>query len=522
MLGIYSRISVDRDNEKSIKEQGLLGLEFAKANNLEYKVYADKGISGGGDIGNRPAFSELIDDVEQGLVTSIYIWNNDRAAREEFTWFYLANLIIEKGVKLYENGKLIDLEDPSIYMMQGIQAVVNANFKRVTSKKIKTVLKRNREEGKSHAMLPFGYKSDENNYIIIDSEEVETIKKIFHLSNSGYGYARIATHLNNEGILTRYNKIGGMYTVDINRNREGAKKIEVVKDKAKAKWVSATIKNILCNTSYMGERFIQGQTYAIPPIIDKAIFASVRESILGRKKKAGKRSVNYFLLNDLTYCGKCRKRYTGRTVNRRKYYRCVSRNTAGASCGNGGIVTNDLERLIIEELFKKDLLTLVKANLLQADIESKLSELRTKIDVTLDKLKLLAEKRERVVNLVIDLVIKDEDAKKQIDEMEAIKIIAEKKINSLELSKAFYEDSLNKTSSVNLDVNRFERAPFEVQKSILENYIDVIKVKKVGRNGATTRDGAYNVIIDFKIPIDQAAYGIIKDSSGVLEFTLFS
>ncbi len=43
MLGIYCRISRLKEDgkDRSIDDQRLTGIEFAKKNNLEYKVYID-------------------------------------------------------------------------------------------------------------------------------------------------------------------------------------------------------------------------------------------------------------------------------------------------------------------------------------------------------------------------------------------------------------------------------------------------------------------------------------------------
>ena len=41
MLGIYCRISKNREGQKSIKEQRLQGEEFAKRNGFEFKIYIE-------------------------------------------------------------------------------------------------------------------------------------------------------------------------------------------------------------------------------------------------------------------------------------------------------------------------------------------------------------------------------------------------------------------------------------------------------------------------------------------------
>ncbi|MBO6534116.1 MAG: recombinase family protein [Muricauda sp.] len=94
MLAIYSRISVDRENQKSIIQQKELGEDFAKKYGYTFRHYSDKGISGGGKISNRPEFNQMVEDIENGIIDAIYIWNQDRTSREELVWFQLATIII--------------------------------------------------------------------------------------------------------------------------------------------------------------------------------------------------------------------------------------------------------------------------------------------------------------------------------------------------------------------------------------------------------------------------------------------
>ncbi len=62
MVRIYARQSLDKKDSLSLSSQ----IEFCKRelmDNEEFKVYIDKGYSGGNM--NRPAFEKLLDDVQR-------------------------------------------------------------------------------------------------------------------------------------------------------------------------------------------------------------------------------------------------------------------------------------------------------------------------------------------------------------------------------------------------------------------------------------------------------------------------
>ena len=80
MLGIYCRISrlKEEGKDRSIDDQQKTGIEFAEKNNLEYKVYIDEGLSGTKPVNERPALSEMLDGIADGLITSVFVYDQSR------------------------------------------------------------------------------------------------------------------------------------------------------------------------------------------------------------------------------------------------------------------------------------------------------------------------------------------------------------------------------------------------------------------------------------------------------------
>lgn len=79
MVGIYGRQSLFKRDSLSIEQQVNSALSLCNQNNWEYNVYSDAGYSGK-DL-KRPAFTELMADVQSGKVDKILCYKFDRISR---------------------------------------------------------------------------------------------------------------------------------------------------------------------------------------------------------------------------------------------------------------------------------------------------------------------------------------------------------------------------------------------------------------------------------------------------------
>ena len=77
MNAIYARQSVDRADSISIESQ----IEFCRyeLKGEPYKVYADRGYSGKNT--DRPAFGEMMHDMENGTIRRVVVYKLDRISR---------------------------------------------------------------------------------------------------------------------------------------------------------------------------------------------------------------------------------------------------------------------------------------------------------------------------------------------------------------------------------------------------------------------------------------------------------
>ncbi len=501
MLGIYCRISKDRENQKSIDEQRIRGIAFADKINLGYNLYIDSGISGGGVKELRPGFDSLIKDVISGTITAIWIYNQDRTAREEATWFELANLIIDSNIDFYEDDKKVDLNDPNEFFTRGIRSSMDAYFKRITSVKIKDVLNRNIENGKAWGILPYGYKSDENKQLVIAEDEAEIIKQIFELSLSGIGTRTISERLNQLEIPTRYNKYGkGKITV---KDRFDFREKEI--KKSDIKWSPNTIRNIILNPIYKGERQWNKQTYKVDAILTADYWQKVNDNLKQNANNSGRVQQYEYLLKGLLQCGICGRNYYGRTRADKSdhAYICSSKRIKNYSCGNRGIGIDTLDSIVTLFLWSSSDLVKHLENHFNAIPATNEKELLTKRITTVRKdLNATNNDIQNLIQLSLKDIISDEDLSiqndllksKQIKDNQTLKEL-EQELNNVSNSTAGLQSLIDKLNnlleSFNIDKKDTDIISFDIKQfdSIIDYSDKKAVIKEIVKNIQIYHDG---------------------------------
>lgn len=471
MLGIYCRISKNREGQKSIKEQRLQGEEFAKRNGLDFNVYIDEGISGGGDTEKRIAFTKLMNDIETNIIKSVFLINQDRLEREEVTWFKFANLIIDKDIRLYEDGILIDLNDIGVWFSRGVMSQANALYRKGLSKKIKQVLHRNLSEGKVQSIPNFGYKKGINNLMVIDEDNSEVIKRIYDLSLKGIGTNKIAELLNKDGIKTKYNLLKGTISVKNKYTNE-----ITTRNKSEVKWNGGTIRNILTNPTYKGIRTFGGIDYNCPSIFDEIYWQQVNNNLKSNSNNGGKVATYNYLLKGLLRCGKCGRNYYGkkRADNSDNFYMCSSKRKNQENCGNRSMNIDVLDMLIWSKfVYDGKLLELIKSHYESLKNSNIVDELESEIKANIKELKTAEDDKSYFLELVLSKDIKREDINGKMIEINT-------KINSSKIKianlKSQLDSILKSTTEDAADLVNIPSLSFIDKVEVLKKYLKDIRI----------------------------------------------
>ena len=253
----YIRLSNADDNigeSDSVISQRKLIDEYLK-NHPEIEVVGEKVDDGwSGILFDRPAFKEMMDEVEQGIVNCIICKDLSRLGREYIeTGRYLRRIFPAYGVRFIAINDNIDtLNDSGDDLTVSLKAIINDEYCRDISKKTRSALNIKRISGDFVGACPvYGYAKDENNrnLLVIDEYPASVIKEIFQLKMDGISAVRIADILNERGVLSpmMYKKFNGLPYP-----KGGFADVE------DAKWGATTIIRILNDETYTGT-LIQGK-----------------------------------------------------------------------------------------------------------------------------------------------------------------------------------------------------------------------------------------------------------------------
>ena len=208
ITALYCRLSRDDEltgDSNSIVNQKAILSKYAKENHFSNTLFfVDDGYSGTNF--NRPSWSELLEKIENGEVSTLIVKDMSRLGRDYLkVGFYTEVLFVEKGVRFIAINNGIDSANQQDSDFTPFLNIINEWYAKDTSKKIRAVMKSKGEAGEHLCTNPpYGYTKDPENKKrwIVDEEAAEVVKRIFSLCLDGYGPSQIARILKEDKVIT--------------------------------------------------------------------------------------------------------------------------------------------------------------------------------------------------------------------------------------------------------------------------------------------------------------------------------
>ncbi len=260
--GIYTRISEEeglKTATDSISNQKKILKEYAYQHNLNVaKVYEDDGFRGGSF--NRPAFKQMISDIDKGMINCVLVKDLSRFGREHIdTDHYLERYFPMKGVRFISAIQRLDsVADPErmISIEVPLINIFNEQYLKQVSNSTKASLMIKRKEGKFvGAKVPYGYirSKEDKHKLVIDDEVYKNVQNVFNWYVGYVSMKEMAERFNRNNILppASYRKKGNGKPINPN-----------------TLWSPVTVKSILTQEIYTGD-MVQGKTYSYNCKINK-------------------------------------------------------------------------------------------------------------------------------------------------------------------------------------------------------------------------------------------------------------
>lgn len=253
-VGLYIRLSesdedksYESESESIINQRNLL-MDYVKSHGFTLiDEYVDDGFTGTNF--DRPSFKRMIQDIESGKINCVITKDLSRLGRDYIQCgYYVEQYFPQNKIRYISILDQVDtFKETANNDIAPFKALFNDMTSKDTSKKIRSILKNKKEQGKFIGSKPsYGYMRDplDKGHLIPDSVVAPNVKKIFEMAYEGIGISDIVSYLNDNNILSP-----SMYK---NTKSSSKQKTNI--------WTVSSVNKILKNRMYTGDMVQNVQT----------------------------------------------------------------------------------------------------------------------------------------------------------------------------------------------------------------------------------------------------------------------
>ncbi|XMB72167.1 recombinase family protein [Mycoplasmatota bacterium WC30] len=349
--------SIETQKKYLSRQAKLLGL-------IKVKYYIDDGYSG--TSFDRPAFKQLLQDIENKLIENILVKDLSRLGRNYLTTgYYIEHYFPINNVRFIAVNDQVDTDTKQNDFMP-FKNIMNEWYARDISRKIKSAYRTKALNGEfTGSNAPYGYTKDSKNrnHLVIDPRQAYIVRIIYELYNEGKTIYKIIKYLKSKEILTpraETNKATNKYDLYFTKIYP-------------YDWNYKTIQSILSNEEYTGKLVCnkhatlsyKNKKLILNPkrdwivinntheaIITQEIFNKAKQVMRSRYRK--KATKNKHLFMGMIRCDKCGRTLTysiDKRRNDRGMYVCSTYRVHGlARCTSHYIRYDKICKYVLKEL----------------------------------------------------------------------------------------------------------------------------------------------------------------------------
>ena len=486
ITALYERLSRDDDNagdSNSIVNQKKYLESYAQQRGYaNCRHYTDDGWSGGNF--ERPAWKQLIADIEAGKVAHVIVKDMSRAGRDYLqTGFYTEVFFRQHGVHFVAIANSVDSDDQNSNEFAPFLNIMNEWYAKDTSKKIRAVMKVKGNAGEHLTTnAPYGYMKDpdDSKHWIPDREAADVVYEIGLYVMDGFGPSQIARKLRERKILTpaAYYESKG---IPCNVKKQGDPygwdntTIAGIMDRWR-EYLGHTVNFKTTKKSYKSKKKIKNpeSEWVIfenthEPIWTEAIAEAVKQARQSRRRPTKMGEMGMF--SGMMYCADCGSiLYQCRATGFRKdqeYYICSGYRKGKQVCST----PHSIRTVILEELILQNLREIVS---FARSYENRFVQMVMDMDIKernrglAKKRRLLSESEKRITEL--DMIFKrlyeDNISGKLTDErFHKLSTDYEAEQAGLQAQAAILREEIEETEIKSANVDRF--------LSVVRQYTDI-------------------------------------------------
>lgn len=452
----YARVSTDKDEQlHSLQSQiSFFNDYISKIPNWCFiGSYIDEGISGT-SVNKREEFLRMIEDAKNHKFDLILTKEISRFSRSTLDSIKYTQELLQDGVGVYFLNDNINTILPDSELRLTIMSSIAQDEVRKLSERVSFGMKRSIDSGTVLGCSNiYGYVKDKGK-LVIDEKEAEMIKIIFdRYANTTDGLSKVSKYLYSLGYKNKKGK--RIDTTILTRIIENPKyKGYYCGHKTKVLDYRTKKKKKLSESDWI----IYKDTENVPPIVSEELWERANKKLKQRQESFASRAVNKavfqnrYTYSGKIYCGCHNLTYHRSSAGKRKnnpVWECqVYRRESLKGCSNPRVFELELDEVfkdMFNKLFKRrnnifdEILSECKNYLETNNNESDIKNLESKILV-------LNNKKDKLLELVMEEYLSKEDYKKQIDLINEDLTIYQNKITELKSNKKdknYIENKIN-------------------------------------------------------------------------------
>ncbi len=284
--GVYLRISEDKTGEQlGIMRHREDCLKICAEKGWEPVEYVDNDISSKAGT-PRPAYRQMLADIESGALQAVVCWHTDRLTRQPIENEQFITLVAKMGIEsnLATATGEIDLStDDGRFMFRMLGILAKKEMERKSARQ-KSASRQKAEMGKAHSTgRAFGYDGDGN----LIFEEANAIRSAYQAMGAGGALYGIAKTWNDAGLRSTRGNL----------------------------WTGRTVRQVLINPRYAGLRSYLGEIVTDAkgkpvkaewkPVVSREVWEDTRRILTAPSRFTGKSKGRKHLLTGLAICGEC-------------------------------------------------------------------------------------------------------------------------------------------------------------------------------------------------------------------------
>ncbi len=452
----YARVSTDKDEQlHSLSAQiSFFNDYISKVPNWHFiGSYIDEGISGT-QVKKREEFLRMIEDAKKHKFDLILTKEISRFSRSTLDSIKYTQELLQDGVGVYFLNDNINTILPDSELRLTIMSSIAQDEVRKLSERVSFGMKRSIDSGTVLGCSNiYGYVKDKGK-LVIDEKEAEMIKIIFdRYANTTDGLSKVSKYLYELGYKNKKGK--RIDTTILTRIIENPKyKGYYCGHKTKVLDYRTKKKKKLNESDWIIYKDFEN----VPPIVSEELWDRANKKLKERQDSFTNRAVNKkvfqnrYTYSGKIYCGHHNLTYHRSSAGKRKnnpVWECqVYRKESLKGCSNPRVFEYELD-IVFKDMFKKllkrrkhifdDILNECKNYLETNNNESEIKNIKSKI-------LMFNNKKNKLLELVMEEYLSKEDYKKQIDLINEEITTYQAKLNELQNNKQdknYIENKIN-------------------------------------------------------------------------------